>query len=1199
MLSVLRLEFNNYFTDLKIIYFYKLYRQNSTVLIFVRFFKFDFMNLNKFKTFFLLITVVIAIPNTMAAKYDLKVNWKYKIVAPEGRSAGVCSPLPFPNADNPNSLVLSVGYGVVRLDAWGKEMFKYVTAENTMTPAIGDLYGNGKAEIVIPTDAGVIYCIDGKGTLLWKTDLKDDLYNFGCAVIADIDGDGKMETLLNARAGTIYCLNSNGSIRWKVLAEPRACSPAVGDIDGDGKAEIFYGTDVGKIFCLDYQGRYLWHTEIPEREFGRSAPILADLEGNGRYDLLMPHSNTTPYPAIVDLDAHLGKLKWTGNTIMQNYGGTTVVDLDHNGKPDVIVVDKGNVVNTFTYDGQLKWQTTLSGHGIFFAAGVADFFNDGHYELLCGCRQTGPAGQTMFLLNNKGEVIREYKEGGDRNSSPMIADLNGDKIPEIYTSDGSSEKVVACYTLEGSKAGGGIPWSCWKRTPTNNGFIKSNSNQKVPIGTSLPASITETATQAAFIGKNSCNLSLPPTYKGTEIFAETRISGDEQTMESTFNWLENKDNLVEIPFNVRTPDDHDLEITIRDRKSKEIIIHKLLKITASGYSKDKDFIKVSANEMNAIAQGLPASDFSLGSDLTSKINQLATAGLGITDSKDQAVQEAANKMVESNRKKTNLGLRYARFLSQVRKKGNKGSFFVWQDPNPWDDVQPGEIYPSDPEADTARLSILAMGNETEALAFYLTNLKESPQQVKIYPHDLTDKEGKTVSCRDIVELREAINTPDNVGTIVDEVLPKLNEGNTMYLAPYDSRKLWMNINTKSLAAGRYNFLLDFESIGLISTVQRVKVTLVVSTVRIPQKSEYAFCTWSSLAITDDIMRAKVTKDMLDHKMSVLPVSGPRFYVDPNQKLAEDWSQWDNYYSSLKDQMTCFLINPLSVETGGREISKEQYASLLKEAYVRTSKGFTDRGIGPKQWSVYVMDEPGITGYPSIESGIQTARQIREAAPSAELYIDPAGMISPKSMKGFEGLINTYCPQVDLLKDQQGKLLNYFHDLGQRNWFYEAVGPSRTLHPLGYYRVQPWLAFDYGFTGSGFWCCDYSNNTNLWRAKSANPSSQDNYSVVYNDGLNIIPSRRWEASRDGIEDYHLLMMLKRKIAEFKNGSKEQMEIAGKADEVMRQIVQRITSNVKKVKEINREFIPYDVDYSLFVEGRKQLIGYLERMNRISD
>jgi hypothetical protein len=209
----------------------------------------------------------------------------------------------------------------------------------------------------------------------------------------------------------------------------------------------------------------------------------------------------------------------------------------------------------------------------------------------------------------------------------------------------------------------------------------------------------------------------------------------------------------------------------------------------------------------------------------------------------------------------------------------------------------------------------------------------------------------------------------------------------------------------------------------------------------------------------------------------------------------------------------------------------------------------------------------------------------------ELYIDPAGMVTPESMKPFEGLIDIYSPQIDLLKDPDGKLLNYFQQLNKRLWTYEAPSPARTFHPLGHYRVQAWLAFEYGLTGSGFWCYNSNNVNNLWRV-----NAPDDYDAVYNDGTGIIPSRRWEASRDGVEDYHLLMMLKRKIAELKDGSGQQKALALEAEDKMQEIVRNITSKVKKIKEINRDFIPYEIDYCLFTEGRKALIGYLEKMNQ---
>ena len=1139
------------------------------------------------------IVAMIPFTGALSQNFNLITNWKYAITSPPGRSPGAGNPLPFPDTANPNSLIVSVGCGVVRLDPNGNEIFNFKIAENVMAPAIGDLFGDKMNEIVIPTNTGAVYCIDQHGKQLWKTELNDNLYDFGGAVIADIDGDGKMESLFNAKAGTIYCLNADGTLRWKVFTEPRPCNPAVGDIDGDGKAEIFFGTDLGKIFCLDYQGRYLWHTEILNGVYGRSSPTLADLNNDGQYELIMPHSNTTPHPVIAVLDALSGKLLWKGKTVMQNYGGTSIADLDRDGKQEVIVVDKGNTINVFGWDGNLKWRTTLSGHGMFFAAGVADFFNDGHNEVLCGCRATGPEGQTMFLLNDKGKILREYKDGGDRQTSPLIADLNGDKIPEIYYADVAQKSVVS-YTLEGSKAGGNIPWPCWKQTPANSGFIKSKSGIKVAPESKQAVNLLQYTAYNAFIGKNNISVKLPETYIDPDFFCETRVLDAQKVVNSVFTWTKNKNYLAEVPFTVTAVGEQNLEYIIRDRGTKKVLTRKSIKVSTTGFIKDKEYLNESGKEMNEIVRQLLPSDFPLADGLVSRISQANALLFGITTVKDSQKLETVNKTIENNRLKIDLALKYGRFVSRIRRNGGNGTFFVWQNPNPWDETIPEDVFPANPSADTTKTSLLAMGNETEAIVFDITNLKESSQVVKIYPGNLVDNKGTSISYRDILELREAVNTSTGNGKMTDEALPKLNEGNTVYLGGNDSRKLWININTKTLAPRKYSLYLRFESVSTVESVQNIVINLEISTIRVPEKNEFAFNTWSSIEIPDDIMREKVVKDLTDHKIGVLSMlPGPRFYLDSNGKLAEDWSHWDKYYTPLKDKIVCFVTSALTIETNGQHLSKEEYRRLLKNAYSLAHKGMSLRGIDKKQWAIYVMDEPALTGYPSIEIAVGIAKEIREVSPETELYIDPAGMVTPETMKSFEGLIDIYSPQIDLLKDPDEKLLAYFHQLNKRLWFYEAPSPARSFHPLGHNRVQAWLAFDYGLTGCGFWCYNSNNVNNIWRK-----SAPDDYDAVYNDGTNIIPSRRWEASRDGAEDYYLLMMLKRKIAEFKKGSDEQKSVATDAEEKMMLIVKQITANVKKIQEISRDFIPYDVDISLYTEGRKTLIRYLEKMNQMS-
>ncbi|MCE1199330.1 MAG: VCBS repeat-containing protein, partial [Marinilabiliales bacterium] len=176
------------------------------------------MKLNYPKGILLLVLLIALQSGLIAGNGALQNVWKY--TAPEAGGAGI--PQPFPDAKHPNSLIISGGKMIIRLSSTGKEMFAFSTAENVIVPAVGDVDGDGKAEIVAPTNAGVVYCLDESGKLKWKNDLKDYLYDFGGAVLSDIDGDGHLESLFNARGGTIYCLNFDGSLRWKVKAEPRA-----------------------------------------------------------------------------------------------------------------------------------------------------------------------------------------------------------------------------------------------------------------------------------------------------------------------------------------------------------------------------------------------------------------------------------------------------------------------------------------------------------------------------------------------------------------------------------------------------------------------------------------------------------------------------------------------------------------------------------------------------------------------------------------------------------------------------------------------------------------------------------------------------------------------------------------------------------------------------------------------------------------
>lgn len=114
--------------------------------------------------------------------------------------------------------------------------------------------------------------------------------------------------------------------------------------------------------------------------------------------------------------------------------------------------------------------------------------------------------------------------------------------------------------------------------------------------------------------------------------------------------------------------------------------------------------------------------------------------------------------------------------------------------------------------------------------------------------------------------------------------------------------------------------------------------------------------------------------------------------------------------------------------------------------------------------------------------------------------------------------------------------------GRQLWLYGAAdsasGDGKERDPLLFYRLMHWLAFRHGATGVHFWNM-VDNSTSGWIDEDV---SQVYWPQVYTISERfpaaadvktqerIIPSRRWEYQRMGIEDYMLLSIARDRIAE---------------------------------------------------------------------
>ena len=134
-------------------------------------------------------------------------------------------------------------------------------------PALWDVDGDGKLDVIAASDNGYVYALAGKtGAVLWQ-------YQFAGkrararngVVLADLNGDGFPEGIIATHLGDLTGVDlRQGKPLWTYkIGEPVMATPAVGDVDADGVPDVVVGTMRRRVHCFSGRGdRRLWSYEV-------------------------------------------------------------------------------------------------------------------------------------------------------------------------------------------------------------------------------------------------------------------------------------------------------------------------------------------------------------------------------------------------------------------------------------------------------------------------------------------------------------------------------------------------------------------------------------------------------------------------------------------------------------------------------------------------------------------------------------------------------------------------------------------------------------------------------------------------------------------------------------------------------------------------------------------------------------------------
>lgn len=181
----------------------------------------------------------------------------------------------------------------------------------------------------------------------------------------------------------VVCFDVRGKRLWEyAMVPPVTAAPAVADVTGDGRPEVVAADSKGNLAALSATGAVVWSARVPDAVIADSCPA--------------------------------------------------VVDLDEEGLPEILVGDASGTLTCLDNTGKVRWQFTGDGTQMGPVL-CADIYSVPGKEIIVTSHD-----RHIYALNANGEWLWDLYRRDDLfpNSTPVLADVDGDNVPELYIGGG-------------------------------------------------------------------------------------------------------------------------------------------------------------------------------------------------------------------------------------------------------------------------------------------------------------------------------------------------------------------------------------------------------------------------------------------------------------------------------------------------------------------------------------------------------------------------------------------------------------------------------------------------------------------------------------------------------------------------------------------------------------------------------------------
>lgn len=371
-----------------------------------------------------------------------------------------------------------------------------------------------------------------------------------------------------------------------------------------------------------------------------------------------------------------------------------------------------------------------------------------------------------------------------------------------------------------------------------------------------------------------------------------------------------------------------------------------------------------------------------------------------------------------------------------------------------------------------------------------------------------------------------------VGSIADPLV--LHDDSEFNIEPGDTLQLWVSVFNPTLKPGVYTakIVVKARTSDTYFPAEVLKINMRVEPFKLELDIALSCFAWAyplNHYKTIDSQTAAI-RDLQLHYTNVVVAHGNCCIPFPRKQpagkgnsISVDYSRIDQLIQRNSYARTyLFFLNfndKKKISIFGEWMTpgwKRNFSLWLKD-WVEHLKNI---GVGYDKFAIYPFDERLHDRF------YELAKLIKETDANIRIFANSFGK-GPSDFMRFEELIDIWCPKVGHCVEHP-RWLKMIKGFRKEVWTYRCSGPGKANHPYSYYRLMSWWAFKHGMTGVGFWTYVDDGYRHSWDGAG--------YAVVYDrlnspvdtSGENVIPSRRWEAWREGIEDYQYLYELQKAI-----------------------------------------------------------------------